>query len=57
MMEFARNVKGIIRDFDNLPRRDIQKPRVGIVGEILVKFSPLANNHIVELWSPRGPRL
>ena len=54
MMEFARNVKGIIRDFDNLPRRDIQKPRVGIVGEILVKFSPLANNHIVELLESEG---
>ena len=53
-MEFARNVKGIIRDFDNLPRRDIQKPRVGIVGEILVKFSPLANNHIVELLESEG---
>ncbi len=54
MVEFARNVKGIIRDFDNLPRLDIQKPKVGIVGEILVKFSPLANNHIVELLESEG---
>ena len=30
------------------------KPRVGIVGEILVKFSPLANNHIVELLEAEG---
>ena len=49
MMEFGRNIRGIIRDFDALPLRDVRKPRVGIVGEILVKFSPLANNHIVEL--------
>ena len=54
MMEFGRNIKGIIRDFDRLERRDIKKPKVGIVGEILVKFSPLANNHIVELLEAEG---
>lgn len=54
MMEFNRNVRGIIRDFDALPRIDVQKPKVGIVGEILVKFSPLANNHIVELLESEG---
>ncbi len=54
MMEFNRNVRGIIRDFDALPRTDEQKPKVGIVGEILVKFSPLANNHIVELLESEG---
>ena len=54
MMEFSRNVRGIIRDFDNLPRLDVKKPKVGIVGEILVKFSPLANNHIVELLESEG---
>ena len=54
MLEFNRNVKGIIRDFDELPRQDIVKPKVGVVGEILVKFSPLANNHIVELLESEG---
>ena len=54
MAEFNRNIRGIIHDFDELPRRDIQKPRVGIVGEILVKFSPLANNHVVELLEAEG---
>lgn len=54
MMEFGRNVRGIIQDFDNLPRLAVKKPRVGIVGEILVKFSPLANNHIVELLESEG---
>lgn len=51
---FSRNVKGIIRDFDNLPMSDVKKPKVGVVGEILVKFSPLANNHIVELLESEG---
>ena len=54
MVEFGRNIRGIIRDFDQLPRRDVKKPRVGVVGEILVKFSPLANNHIVELLETEG---
>lgn len=54
MMEFNRNVRGIIRDFDQLPRLDVKKPKVGVVGEILVKFSPLANNNIVELLEAEG---
>ena len=54
MLEFNRNVRGIIHDFDVLPRLDIRKPKVGIVGEILVKFSPLANNNIVELLEAEG---
>ena len=54
MAEFNRNIRGIIHDFDELPRRDVKKPRVGSVGEILVKFSPLANNHIVELLEAEG---
>lgn len=53
--EYRRNVRGIIRDFDALPRKEgLVKPKVGIVGEILVKFSPLANNHIVELLEAEG---
>ena len=53
--EFKKNIKGIIHDFDNLPiDEDLKKPRVGIVGEILVKFLPLANNHLVELLEQEG---
>ena len=54
MMEFGRNIKGIIRDFDRLERRDIKKPKVGIVGEILVKFLPAANNYLAELLEKEG---
>lgn len=54
MIEFNHNVRGIIRDFDALPRTSVKKPKVGIVGEILVKFSPLANNHIIELLESEG---
>ena len=43
-----------IRDFDRLPITDEKKPRVGIVGEILVKFLPAANNHLAELLEREG---
>ena len=47
--------RGIVQDFDALPlREDVHKPRVGIVGEILVKYMPLANNHLVELLEREG---
>ena len=52
--EFKKNIRGIIEDFDNLPLKDIKKPRVGIVGEILVKFLPAANNYLVELLEAEG---
>ena len=46
---------GIVADFDDLPiREDLKKPRVGVVGEILVKYMPLANNHLVELLEREG---
>jgi predicted nucleotide-binding protein (sugar kinase/HSP70/actin superfamily) len=54
MAEYGRIVRGIVKDFDNLPRLDVKKPKVGVVGEILVKFSPLANNHIVRLLEEEG---
>ena len=46
---FRRLCKEIIRDFDSLPITDEKKPRVGVVGEILVKFIPAANNYLVDL--------
>ena len=51
---FNRLCRDIIADFDALPIQDIQKPRVGVVGEILVKFMPAANNYLVELLEHEG---
>lgn len=52
---FKKNIQGIIRDFDQLPiDENLKKPRVGIVGEILVKFSPSANNYLVDLLEKEG---
>jgi len=54
MNEFRKNIHGIVRDFDNLAIKNEKKPRVGIVGEILVKFLPAANNYLVELLEKEG---
>lgn len=51
---FKHNLKNIIEDFDHLEINDIKKPRVGLVGEILVKFHPTANNNIVEVVEKEG---
>ncbi|MDE6926147.1 MAG: 2-hydroxyacyl-CoA dehydratase, partial [Acetatifactor sp.] len=53
-VKFNRLCKQIIRDFDRIEINDIKKPRVGVVGEILVKFSPAGNNHLVELLEAEG---
>ena len=45
----------LVEDFDHLPLQEgLHKPRVGIVGEILVKYMPLANNHLVDLLEREG---
>ena len=46
---------GIVEAFDALPIDEtLRKPRVGVVGEILVKYMPLANNHLVDLLEAEG---
>ncbi|MBP5729989.1 MAG: 2-hydroxyacyl-CoA dehydratase, partial [Clostridia bacterium] len=54
LIRFGNIVRGIVKDFDALPLRDVIKPRVGLVGEILVKFHPTANNKVVELVEAEG---
>jgi len=52
---FKSNIFDIVRDFDNLEINEQQiKPRVGLVGEILVKYHPTANNHIVDMLEREG---
>ncbi len=44
-----RNLRDIVRAFDAVPRAaDSGKVKVGVVGEIYVKYSPLANNDLVD---------
>lgn len=53
--EFKQAIYGIVQDFDRLEiYEDLIKPRVGVVGEILVKYHPTANNNIVDLLEAEG---
>lgn len=52
--EFKENIYNIVRDFDNLKITDEKKPKVGLVGEILVKYHPTANNDIVDIVEREG---
>ena len=49
-----RMCKQMIRDFDRIPIDEKRKPRVGVVGEILVKYAPAANNYLVDLLEKEG---
>ncbi|OXT08873.1 2-hydroxyglutaryl-CoA dehydratase [Thermoanaerobacterium thermosaccharolyticum] len=51
---FKRNVHQIVKDFENLEINNVVKPKVGIVGEILVKYHPTANNSIVDVLEKEG---
>ncbi|MBQ9118099.1 MAG: 2-hydroxyacyl-CoA dehydratase [Clostridia bacterium] len=53
--KFKKQCKKIVDAFDRLPIDEgLKKPRVGVVGEILVKYMPLANNHLVDLLEREG---
>ena len=54
VFKYRKLIRGIIKDFDNLPLLPVKKPRVGVVGEILVKFHPTANNDIVNVIETEG---
>ncbi len=51
---FKKMCREMVHEFDTIPISDERKPRVGIVGEILVKFLPAANNHLAELLEAEG---
>lgn len=49
-----QNYRKILADFKNIPRVDVKKTRVGVVGEIFVKYSPLANNNLEDFLVKEG---
>lgn len=53
--KYKENVKAIVEDFDKLEiDTSIIKPKVGVVGEILVKYHPTANNNIIDVLENEG---
>ena len=51
---FKRNVRRIARDFDAVPWTKADRVKVGIVGEIYVKYSDMANNHLERFLLEQG---
>ncbi len=44
----------MLKDFDAIPKEGAPRPRVGIVGEIFVKYAPVGNNHLEEFLVSEG---
>jgi predicted nucleotide-binding protein (sugar kinase/HSP70/actin superfamily) len=52
---YRKLLRELVREFDRLPLLGIpRKPRVGVVGEILVKFQPDANNDVIGVIEDEG---
>ena len=54
LLQFKKNLDNIVKDFSEIAVTAEQKIKVGVVGEILVKFSPFANNHIIDFIESEG---
>ena len=51
---FVQSAKNIVKSFDEIEILDMVKPKVGIVGEILVKYHPVANNYLIDILEEEG---
>jgi predicted CoA-substrate-specific enzyme activase len=54
---FQKSLRLIVSDFDKVPVREQKKPRVGLVGEIFVKYHPTANNNMVAFIEDAGAEM
>ena len=55
MSEFKKSIYEIVEDFETI-ELDLsqEKPKVGIVGEVLIKYHPFGNNYIVDVLEQEG---
>ena len=54
MHEFKKNIREIINDFKNIKVKLKDKPKVGIVGEILIKYHYFGNDYLVDKLEKEG---
>ena len=53
--EFKQSIYDIVEDFEKIELdTSIKKPRVGIVGEVLIKYHPFGNNFVADLLEKEG---
>ena len=55
LIEFKQTIKDMIKDFENIKiDTSIEKPKVGIVGEVLIKYHPFGNNEVIKVLEDEG---
>lgn len=55
LRQIKKNLKAIAYSFDELPLNlEHAKPKVGVVGEIYIKYAPLGNNHLEDFLVNEG---
>ena len=55
MKEFKQGIYKMVDDFENIQINKKQvKPRVGVVGEILIKYHPFGNNYVIDVLENEG---
>ena len=53
--EFKQSIYDIVNDFEKIEiDTSIEKPKVGIVGEVLIKYHPFGNNFVADLLEKEG---
>ena len=53
--EFKESFQQIVNDFEKIPLdMSIKKPKVGIVGEVLIKYHPFGNNFVIKKLEAEG---
>lgn len=53
--QFKQSVYDIVNDFEKIElNTSVLKPKVGIVGEVLIKYHPFGNNYVVDLLEKEG---
>ena len=52
--EYKKNIKNIIKAFNNIEVNYKERPKVGIVGEILIKYHAYGNDHLIEKLEKEG---
>ena len=55
LIEYKQSIKEMISDFEKIKiNTEIQKPKVGIVGEVLIKYHPFGNNEVIKVLEEEG---
>jgi len=48
------NLASIVKDFTKIPKTIVNKKKVGVVGEIYIKYAPLGNNNLEKFLASEG---